>query len=98
MNYSLLIRPEARTDIEQSFDWYEARRDGLGFEFERCLEEAFARIVRDPESYAAIFDDVRRVPVRRFPFGVFYRTYGSQVAVLAVYHSQRDPNHLSERE
>ena len=97
MNFSLLIRPEARDDIEQAFDWYESRREGLGFEFERCLEDAFARVLRDPESHATIFDDVRRVPVRRFPFGVFYRTHASQVAVLAVYHSQRDLNRLSDR-
>ena len=97
MNFSLLIRPEARDEIESAFDWYESCRDGLGFEFERCLEEVFARILRDPESYAVIFDDVRRVPVRRFPFGVFYRTAGSQVAVIAVYHSQRDLSQLGER-
>ena len=96
MNFSLLIRPEAKDDIDGAFDWYESRRDGLGFEFERCLEEAFARILRDPESYATIFDDIRRVPVRRFPFGVFYRTYESQVAVLAVYHSQRDLKQLPD--
>jgi plasmid stabilization system protein ParE len=98
MKYSLIIRPEAREEIEQAFDWYQSRRDGLGFEFEGCLEEALARILRDPESYAAIFDDVCRVPVRRFPFGIFYRTTGSQVAVIAVYHSQRDLKRLHERE
>ena len=42
MTFSLLVRPEARDDIEQAFDWYESRPDGLGFEFERCLEKAFA--------------------------------------------------------
>jgi hypothetical protein len=31
MTFSLLGRPEARDDIEQAFDWYESRRDGLGF-------------------------------------------------------------------
>lgn len=47
MNFALLIRPEARDEIEQAFDWYESCRDGLGLEFERCLEEALARIVRE---------------------------------------------------
>jgi hypothetical protein len=29
--------------------------------------------------------------VRRFPYGVFYRVDSDQIAVLAVYHSKRDP-------
>lgn len=97
MNFAMLIRPEARDEIEQAFDWYESCRDGLGLEFEGCLEEALARIVRDPDSFATIFNDIRRVPVRRFPFGIFYRVAGTQVAVIAVYHSQRDLSRLHER-
>lgn len=98
MNFSLRIRPEARGEFEKAFAWYESRREGLGFEFERCLEEAFARILRDPESYATIFDDVRRVPVRRFPFGVFCQANAGQVAILDAYDSQRDLNQLPDRQ
>ncbi len=90
MSYSLLIRPEARAEIESAFDWYQARRAGLGFEFESCPEDAFARIVRDPESYAVLFDDIRRVPLKRFPYGVFYRIRNQQVAVLAVFHCRKE--------
>ena len=97
MSFSLLIRPEARSEIESAFDWYESRREGLGFEFERCLEDAFARILRDPESYAVAFDDLRRVAVRRFPYGIFYRVADRQVAVIAVFHSHRDSGRLTER-
>jgi len=101
MSFSLLIRPEARSEIESAFDWYQSRRAGLGFEFERCLERclepAFARILRDPESYAGVVDDVRRVPVRRFPYGVFYRVAGQQVAIIAVYHSHRGADQIHER-
>ena len=97
MSYSLLIRPEARAEIESGFDWYQVRRAGLGFEFETCLEDVFARILRDPESYAVIFDDIRRVPLKRFPYGVFYRVRHQQVAVLAVFHCRRDVRTVKQR-
>ena len=70
MNFTFVIRPEAKADIDSAFDWYQSKREGLGFEFERCLEAAFSRLLHDPESFAFEFDELRRVPVRRFPFGM----------------------------
>lgn len=33
MSFKVIIRPEAEADISQQFDWYEARKKGLGYEF-----------------------------------------------------------------
>ncbi len=33
MTHRLIIRPEAETDIEESFIWYEDECPGLGHEF-----------------------------------------------------------------
>jgi hypothetical protein len=33
VSYPHIFRPEAESDMEEGFQWYEARRDGLGFEF-----------------------------------------------------------------
>ena len=32
MNYKLIIRPEARVDLLDAFQWYQEQREGLGFE------------------------------------------------------------------
>ena len=34
----LLIRPEAETEIEEAYHWYEGQRDGLGSDFLLCVE------------------------------------------------------------
>ena len=97
MNFTFVIRPEAKADIDSAFDWYQSKREGLGFEFERCLEAAFSRLLHDPESFAFEFDELRRVPVRRFPFGIFYLVDAQEVVVIAVYHSHRDMRTLKSR-
>ena len=42
--------------------------------------------------HAAVFADVRKAVVARFPYTVFYRAEATRVQVLAVFHSRRDPS------
>ncbi len=38
MNFELLLSDETRLDIFEAFLWYEEQLEGLGFDFELCLE------------------------------------------------------------
>jgi toxin ParE1/3/4 len=91
MNLPLIITPEAEQDLAEAKAWYDRQRAGLGEEFVLCVEEALDRIRRLPKAATEVFPSVRRVVVRRFPYGVFYRIDPDQIAVIAVYHSRRDP-------
>ena len=92
MSLPVVLRPEARDEFDNAFDWYEQRRLGLGVDFVAQVQEVFDRISATPELYAQIFHDVRRGVVRHFPYSVFYKVEPQQVVVLAVFHSNRDPN------
>jgi hypothetical protein len=46
--YSLLISDEANADILDGYLWYELAREGLGKDFELCLEAEFNRLLRNP--------------------------------------------------
>jgi plasmid stabilization system protein ParE len=91
MSLPLLIIPEAEADIAEARAWYEQQRPGLGEQLVLCVEDALDRIARLPELGTEVFPAVRRVLVRRFPYGIFYRVDPDQIAVIAVYHSKRDP-------
>ena len=97
MSLPVVLRPEARAEFDEAFDWYEQRRPGLGADFVAQIQEVFDRISTTPELYAQIFHDVRRGVVRRFPYSVFYKIESQQVVVLAVFHSNRDPKIWQER-
>jgi plasmid stabilization system protein ParE len=62
-----------------------------------CVEDALSRIRRSPTAASELLDGVRRVIVRRFPYGIFYRIETDVIAVIAVYHMKRDPRGWQER-
>jgi|WetSurMetagenome_2_1015567.scaffolds.fasta_scaffold02998_3 toxin ParE1/3/4 len=88
---SLLIRPEAEADIEEAYRWYERLRSGLGSDFLLCVEEGLDKIQKNPEMYRVVHRNVRRLLIRRFPYGNFYITGPGLTIVLAVFHGHRDP-------
>ncbi|HEY8504701.1 MAG TPA: type II toxin-antitoxin system RelE/ParE family toxin [Gemmataceae bacterium] len=93
----MIIRPEAEADLAGAKQWYEGQKEGLGAEFLLRVEEVFERIARTPEVHSAVYHDVRRALTRRFPYAVYYRIEGSDVIVLAVFHTSRDPRHWQSR-
>lgn len=97
MSLPLIIMPEAEVDLTEARHWYEGKREGLGEEFVLCVEAGPEHIRRAPEAATEVLPGVRRVMVRRFPYGIFYRVDTDQIAVLAVYHTRRDPRGWHER-
>ena len=91
MSLPVVLRPEARAEFDDAFDWYEQQRPGLGVDFVAHVQEVLDQIGATPGLYGQVFRDVRRVVVQRFPYSVFYKVEPQQVVVLAVFHSSRDP-------
>ncbi len=56
-----LFTPAAESDVEEAYSWYEAQRPGLGDAFRRALDVAVASIDDQPESYAVLHRNTRRV-------------------------------------
>ncbi len=93
----LLVRPEAEADIEETYHWYENQRNGLGSNFLLCIEEGLEKIRKNPEMYPVLHRDVRRLLIRRFPYGIFYTAQHDVTTILAVFHGRRDPKELKSR-
>ena len=91
MSLPLVLRPEARAEFDDAFDWYERQRPGLGVDFVTQVQDVLDRISTAPELYAQIFQDIRRAVVQRFPYSIFYKIEPRQIVVLALFHSKRDP-------
>ena len=91
MTLPLVLLRAAREEFDDAFDWYEDERPGLGVAFDASVRETFARIVARPQLYQVVLGDVRRAPVGRFPYLIFYRVEPDQIVVLSVFHSSRDP-------
>jgi plasmid stabilization system protein ParE len=97
MAVNLAFAPEAELDIQQAYDWYELRRPGLGEEFLSCVDDSIQYICRNPELFAKVHEDYRRVLVRRFPYAVFYEHSAETVTVYCVIHTSRNPDKWRKR-
>ena len=93
----LELRPEAAADIEQAALWYEGKRPGYGSEFLSAINEALALIQNHPEGFPRVYRGLRRVLLRRFPYGLYYRSASERTVVVACMHGRRAPRRWKKR-
>jgi toxin ParE1/3/4 len=86
-----VLRPAAEEELNEARAWYEARQRGLGEELVACVDAALEQSCFAPEMGARVHGQVRRVLIRRFPYGVFYVVEPGRIVVLAIFHASRDP-------
>jgi toxin ParE1/3/4 len=96
------LHPEATNDIDQSAEWYEDRDPGLGEDFLRELDEAFAVLQELPTVWPywpriGKEHGVHRYPLKRFPFGVAYLIEDAELVIVAVAHDRRRPGYWLHR-
>ncbi|MEG4243510.1 type II toxin-antitoxin system RelE/ParE family toxin [Microcoleus sp. MON2_D6] len=97
MSLSIVLRPAAQEEFDEAVDWYEQQSAGLGVEFLNRVEEALDRISATPEACSIVFQEMRRIVVRKFPYLIFYRVEPEQIVVLAIFHSKREPKTWQSR-
>jgi toxin ParE1/3/4 len=91
MTYQIVVRPEAAREVQEAFDWYEQRSEGLGLEFLRTADACMAGVQRNPLAFPKVHKEVRRVLMRKFPYALFYLIEGESIVVVACFHAKRDP-------
>ncbi len=93
----LSLRPLARAEIQESYEWYEERRPGLGEEFLEAVREVLEAVENAPLRYPVIRKSVRRALLRRFPYSILYVAEPDATVVLGCFHARRDPRQWYDR-
>jgi plasmid stabilization system protein ParE len=91
------IQPGAEAEADEAAAWYEAQQPGLGIEFILELDAAIERAAETPLAYEPVFQEVRRVLLRRFPYAVYFVFERELVEIFAVLHQQRTPSRWQSR-
>jgi toxin ParE1/3/4 len=96
---NLEIDPAAVVELEEHAAWYEARREGLGFELVAEARGAMARLVEQPGLGAPVPEapSARRFALASFPFVVVYAVERDTLFVAAFAHTSRKPNYWRKR-
>jgi plasmid stabilization system protein ParE len=94
---TLTLTAAAEADIRDAHQWYKRRADKLGEQFKRSLDACFGRVAENPHSYPVVYSETRRALIRRFPYSVFYIVELSEIVVIGVLHTRRDPKSWQSR-
>ena len=99
INYTIVLRRDAQTDLDEIIIWYEEQQQRLGFEFIYEFEITLRKILRNP-FYASFFEaDARGASLKKFPYQVIYRIDEdtSLIRIIAIIHQHRNPTWFKKR-
>ena len=95
MNVS--YHPEAADEYEEAVVYYEDCQTGLGKQLSQEIDAAIKLILAFPTAWTTLKGEIRRILVRRFPFGLLYILRDDEIYILAVMNLNRKPNYWKTR-
>ena len=95
MNYS--FHPEALEDYLDAVSYYAHINPRLAKSFIEVVEAGIEDILRQPEAWHIVEEDIRRHLIKRFPFGIYYCIEGDSIFIYAVMHMSRHPDYWKSR-
>ena len=100
MKYKVHILASARQDIQESIQWYNEEKKGLGKIFYTAVKARIAYLQENPLHYQVTYRYLRQAPIHRFPYQVHYRVdeANKNIIIFAITHSSRDPQVWKNRE
>ena len=93
----LRLDDAARADLLHEVRYLESARRGIGRKFHEAVEDAFARIRRNPMAGPEVEEGCRRVRVDAFKFSVVYREEETEIIVFVIRADHRIPGYWRSR-
>ena len=87
----VVVELDAAADVEDAYLWYLEQDRAVAVGFREAFDAAVALAQEQPRAYEILHRATRRVMLRRFPYGVFYRIEGDTMVVVACMHLTRAP-------
>jgi plasmid stabilization system protein ParE len=97
MNERLRFHRLVPDDLAAAIRWYAKISPNLANRFRTEIDSTLVRLSDSPQMYAQDADGLRYARVGIFPYLIQYRSEGSTVLIIGVYHSSSDPGKWRER-
>ena len=96
--HPVIFTRTASAELIDAQDWYENEAPGLGQHFRQTVDAVIERISASPRQFPAIYRNVRRALLRRFPYALMFVIGPDEtLTVIACFHGSRDPAHWQKR-
>jgi len=91
--HEIKIDKDALLDIIEARNWYSAQKHDLGFRFQKRIISQISKLKSIPERYPIKYDDIRCMPINKFPFLVHFsiNNFHKIITIHAVFHTSRNP-------
>ncbi|MBY0514309.1 MAG: type II toxin-antitoxin system RelE/ParE family toxin [Gemmataceae bacterium] len=97
MSFPYLIKPDARSDLDRAYRWYEAQQAGRGYDFLVEFRDRLSEVCQTPFQYGRVRGRTRAAPLPYSHYIIYYRVEPNLVTVLAVAHSRANPRTWQRR-
>jgi len=93
------LNPKRLTTFKKLLIITTPAKTGLGKRFFNTVDKHFDFLKKDYFSFAVRYDDIRCVPVKKFPYMIHYQVLKSQetVSVKAVFCTHIEPSKWEEK-
>ena len=93
----VIYHQHAEVEVVDAAHFFSSKVPGLGADCLAEIDRAVQSIQTDPTRFEVIEDDIRRCPVKRFPYSIFFRAAVDTVRILVVQHYSRDSEYWKSR-
>jgi toxin ParE2 len=87
----------AQQELDEAIVYYNGESPGLGDALLLETVAAIDRILRFPDAWHPLGDEIRRCRLRQFPYGLIYSKDEEGILILAVAHTRREPGYWRDR-
>jgi plasmid stabilization system protein ParE len=98
MNRRIILSPDARADLRSIARWYRRQEITLSHRFKAEVNTVLYRVTRFPYASVRVDEFVRRVPMDRFSYYIYFRVTTDSVLVRRIIHQRRADTVWKERQ
>ena len=91
--FNIEISKYAQSEIDDSKEFYNLQKDGLGDDFKYDVFIAINNIATFPNLYPNVVEGIKRCLLHRFPYSIFYAIRNQSVVIVSVAHQHRKPRY-----
>ena len=95
--YSIEISEEAENDFDNSYEFYYYDSLKIADTFFQHINISLENIKRTPLSFPEVHKNLRKYTVKKFSFVIYYQVAVYTIKVIAIFHTNRNPEVWNER-
>ena len=91
------FEPDAAEELSEATTYYSMRSVQVAERFLTDVDGAIDLLLRFPGAGAPLSGNLRRLPLKVFPYRLIYRIQGEEIRIYAVAHVRRKPGYWRRR-